>query len=128
MNYMNYLHYLNREPGFRFTAEKSGNPVFAVFRFSGLQLSDARWTFDRCRVMHKRAGESVQAKSSKKSLDKLFKHRYNNKAVQREGLKPPGSTCSYAAIAQPVERILGKDEVPGSNPGSSSMKNPTLSL
>ena len=25
-----------------------------------------------------------------------------------------------AAIAQPVERILGKDEVPGSNPGISS--------
>ena len=60
MNYMNYLHYLNREPGFRFTAEKSGNPVFAVFRFSGLQLSDARWTFDRCRVMHKRAGEKFK--------------------------------------------------------------------
>ena len=29
----------------------------------------------------------------------------------------------YAAMAQLVERVLGKDEVPGSNPGSSS-KNP----
>ena len=28
-----------------------------------------------------------------------------------------------AVIAQPVERILGKDEVPGSNPGNSSIKN-----
>ena len=28
-----------------------------------------------------------------------------------------------AAIAQSVERILGKDEVPGSNPGSSSKMN-----
>ena len=27
-----------------------------------------------------------------------------------------------AAMAQLVEHILGKDEVPGSNPGSSSMK------
>ena len=31
--------------------------------------------------------------------------------------------CENADIAQPVERILGKDEVPGSNPGISS-KNP----
>ena len=29
----------------------------------------------------------------------------------------------YAAIAQSVERVLGKDEVPGSNPGSSSSRN-----
>ena len=29
----------------------------------------------------------------------------------------------YAAIAQSVERILGKDEVPGPNPGSSSRKS-----
>ena len=29
-----------------------------------------------------------------------------------------------AVIAQPVERILGKDEVPGSNPGNSSIENP----
>ena len=27
-----------------------------------------------------------------------------------------------AAMAQSVERVLGKDEVPGSNPGSSSRK------
>ena len=31
-----------------------------------------------------------------------------------------------AAMAQLVERILGKDEVPGSNPGSSSKTNPNL--
>ena len=30
-----------------------------------------------------------------------------------------------ADIAQQVERILGKDEVPGSNPGISSKKRPT---
>ena len=30
-----------------------------------------------------------------------------------------------AAIAQPVERILGKDEVPGPNPGISSIKSPS---
>ena len=121
MNYLNFLHYLNREPGFRFTAEKKAGILFSQFS-----------VFRDCSFLTRAglltgAGSciSVQAKSSKKSLDKLFKHRYNNKAVRREGLKLPGSTCSYAAIAQPVERILGKDEVPGSNPGSSSMKNPT---
>ena len=31
-------------------------------------------------------------------------------------------SAQYAAIAQLVERILGKDEVPGPNPGSSSRK------
>ena len=30
----------------------------------------------------------------------------------------------YADIAQQVERILGKDEVPGSNPGISSRQTP----
>ena len=30
----------------------------------------------------------------------------------------------FADIAQQVERILGKDEVPGSNPGISSRKTP----
>ena len=34
-----------------------------------------------------------------------------------------GESRQYAAIAQSVERILGKDEVSGSNPLSSS-KNP----
>ena len=29
---------------------------------------------------------------------------------------------NFAVIAQQVERILGKDEVPGSNPGISSRK------
>ena len=29
---------------------------------------------------------------------------------------------NFAVIAQQVERILGKDEVPGSNPGNSSME------
>ena len=32
----------------------------------------------------------------------------------------------YAAVAQSVERILGKDEVPGSNPGSSSRITPEI--
>ena len=36
---------------------------------------------------------------------------YNNIVVERQ----------RADIAQQVERILGKDEVPGSNPGSSSI-------
>ena len=31
-------------------------------------------------------------------------------------------SCHYAAVAQSVERILGKDEVGGSNPPSSSNK------
>ena len=43
-------------------------------------------------------------------LDIFRLPRYNIKAVW---FRP-------AAIAQSVERILGKDEVPGSNPGSSS--------
>ena len=30
-----------------------------------------------------------------------------------------------AAVAQPVERVLGKDEVTGSNPVSSLLKNST---
>ena len=33
----------------------------------------------------------------------------------------------YAAIAQPVERILGKDEVASSNLASSSIKSPRAS-
>ena len=32
---------------------------------------------------------------------------------------------SYAAMAQQVEHVLGKDEVPGSNPGISSKKSTT---
>ena len=31
-----------------------------------------------------------------------------------------GNICEHAAMAQLVEHILGKDEVPGPNPGSSS--------
>ena len=38
-----------------------------------------------------------------------------------QGFEPP-SGRHFAAIAQSVERILGKDEVPSSNLGSSSMK------
>ena len=34
------------------------------------------------------------------------------------------SSSIFAAIAQPVERILGKDEVASSNLASSSIKNP----
>ena len=41
---------------------------------------------------------------------------YNGKAVRR-----------YAAIAQQVERILGKDEVASSNLASSSKKKPRTS-
>ena len=33
-----------------------------------------------------------------------------------------------ADIAQSVERILGKDEVPGPNPGSSSRRNPVTTM
>ena len=46
----------------------------------------------------------------KKVVDSAGKACYNIKAVKN------------AVIAQQVERILGKDEVPGSNPGNSSMK------
>ena len=48
----------------------------------------------------------------KKVLDKWDGFMYNTKAVQN------------AAIAQPVERILGKDEVASSNLASSSKKCP----
>ena len=49
----------------------------------------------------------------KKMLDNSFISVYNNQAVRRN-----------AAIAQPVERILGKDEVASSNLASSSKKKP----
>ena len=48
-----------------------------------------------------------------KTLDNVPVSRYNGKAVKR-----------FAAIAQPVERILGKDEVASSNLASSSIKTP----
>ena len=48
-----------------------------------------------------------------KSLDNFASISYNSEAVRREETK-------YAAIAQPVERILGKDEVASSNLASSS--------
>ena len=35
---------------------------------------------------------------------------------------PPAGGMNFAVIAQQVERILGKDEVPGSNPGNSSTR------
>ena len=47
----------------------------------------------------------------KKTLDNLFPLGYNSKAVSKN-----------AAIAQSVERILGKDEVASSNLASSSTK------
>ena len=37
---------------------------------------------------------------------------------------PPSGGMNFAVIAQQVERILGKDEVPGSNPGNSSREMP----
>ena len=48
-----------------------------------------------------------------KTLDFWASAGYNSKAV------------ANAAIAQPVERILGKDEVASSNLASSSKKEPT---
>ena len=47
-------------------------------------------------------------------------------SVATRGAKAPRDL--YAAIAQPVERILGKDEVPGPNPGSSSIKIPVTTM
>ena len=35
---------------------------------------------------------------------------------------PPPGGMNFAVIAQQVERIIGKDEVPGSNPGNSSKR------
>ncbi len=49
---------------------------------------------------------------SQKTLDNRKPLRYNAIAV-----------CEYAAIAQSVERILGKDEVASSNLASSSKNN-----
>ena len=46
-------------------------------------------------------------------LDNCGALRYNGNAVRKK----------YAAIAQPVERILGKDEVASSNLASSSKKS-----
>ena len=50
-----------------------------------------------------------------KSVDKLGVSRYNNLAVSEQ------HKTKNAAIAQPVERILGKDEVASSNLASSSI-------
>ena len=49
-----------------------------------------------------------------KRVDIFTTMRYNSEAVS-----------GNAAIAQPVERILGKDEVASSNLASSSKKEPT---
>ena len=49
-------------------------------------------------------------------LDKYMQALYNTQAVQN------------AAIAQPVERILGKDEVASSNLASSSKDSPKYDL
>ena len=51
-------------------------------------------------------------KKSEKGIDNSWAVRYNGKAVLN------------AAIAQSVERILGKDEVASSNLASSSKKKP----
>ena len=54
-------------------------------------------------------GNEIKPKFFHFSLDNFTISVYNGKAVK----------C-YAAIAQPVERILGKDEVASSNLASSS--------
>ena len=51
-------------------------------------------------------------KKSQINVDKVMPVVYNTQAVKN------------AAIAQPVERILGKDEVASSNLASSSKKEP----
>ena len=53
----------------------------------------------------------VSLKKSEKRIDKCHNLYYNTQAV------------ANAAIAQPVERILGKDEVASSNLASSSKKS-----
>ena len=50
----------------------------------------------------------IPSKNAKKGVDNYWSVGYNGKAV------------GNAAIAQPVERILGKDEVASSNLASSS--------
>ena len=54
-----------------------------------------------------------KVKIFQKPLDNSCFSVYNGKAVRQ-----------HAAIAQPVERILGKDEVASSNLASSSIKEP----
>ena len=51
-------------------------------------------------------------------LDNCGVLRYNGNAVRKK----------YAAIAQSVERILGKDEVASSNLASSSKKSPETAM
>ena len=53
---------------------------------------------------------------TQKKLDRTQKSCYNIKAVRN------------AAIAQQVERILGKDEVSSSNLDSSSTENPVTAM
>ena len=57
-----------------------------------------------------------------------FKYRGIAQLVEQRSPKPraegssPSAPAIYADIAQSVERILGKDEVTGSNPVISSIK------
>ena len=63
------------------------------------------------------------------SVAQLVEQRTENWKFQAGPVRnssPQGSKC--AAIAQSVERILGKDEVSGSNPDSSSKKTPVTAM
>ncbi len=58
----------------------------------------------------KKEKTTQNAKKCEKSLDKPPDFCYNNACEK------------YAVMAQLAEHVLGKDEVPGSNPGNSSRK------
>ena len=65
--------------------------------------------FKKCRIFTK------NLKIAKKDLDKQLPIRYNN-------LRRRFAPAMFAAMAQVVEHILGKDEVTSSNLVSSSIK------
>ncbi len=75
-----------------------------------------RWTrkrIKRSKILYCFNNLKIFRKKFKKRLDKPTRKVYNTKSWRRR-------CASGADIAQPVERILGKDEVPGPNPGISS--------
>ena len=82
----------------------------------------ARWT------VAERAGARPWLSFSGPEGKSLSRQKWNEKS-KKHLTNPHGYCIIYklsienAAIAQPVERILGKDEVASSNLASSSMKN-----
>ena len=104
------------------SSERMGFLFWTIDRFEDLNAT-VRWTVARCGLdridtlifiphqgMKMQTNLASITKKQQIMLDKSMRPLYNTQAVEN------------AAIAQPVERILGKDEVASSNLASSSIK------